>query len=121
MTLAIKIIGVVIVLVAILYVLKPGVMKWLIEFFKRGKRIYLVGLIRFALAIVFLLGAHKCNIRWVIVTFGILFLASGLSIFMVGHKRIASILGWYQKRSELLLRLFALIVLAIGAVIIYSA
>jgi len=121
MALAVKIIGIVIVLVAILYLLKPGVMKWLIEFFKRGKRIYLAGLMRFALAIVFLLAARECDITWAIASLGVLFLIGGLLIFMIGHKRLMSILDWWQKRSDMSLRLIALIALAVGATIIYAA
>lgn len=121
MTLVVKIIGIIIVLVGILYLIRPDVLKYLMELFKKGKRIYLAGLIRLALAIVFLLAARECDITWVIVTFGILFLVGGLLIFMVGHKRLMSILDWFQKRSDLFLRLWALIALAIGAVIIYSA
>ena len=49
----IKIIGIVFVVIAIVYFLRPDVMKWLMEFFKQGKRLYFAGLIRFALAIVF--------------------------------------------------------------------
>ncbi len=117
----IKIIGIVIVSIAVVYLLKPAVMKCLIEFFSQGRRIYFAGLMRFALAIVFLLGARECDITWVIITFGILFLISGLLIFTMGLERIKAILGWYQKQPVLILRVLALIALAIGTVIIYCA
>ena len=78
MDIVIKIVGIAIVFIAIVYLLKPDVLKRLMEFFKQGKRLYFAGLIRFALAIVFLLGARECDITWVIVVFGILFLISYL-------------------------------------------
>ncbi len=121
MYIVIRSIGVVFVLMAILYLLKPDVMKRLMEFFKQGKRIYFAGLIRFALAIVFLLGAHDCRKFWVIVVFGILFIISGLLVFIIRLEKLKAIIDWYQKQSVLLLRIFALIALAIGAVIIYAA
>jgi len=117
----IQVLGILIVLVGIVYLLKPDVMKWLMEFFKQGKRIYLAGLIRLVLAIVFLLAARECDITWVIVAFGILLLISGILIFMLGPRRLKSILEWWQKQPTLLLRVLALIALAVGAVIIYSA
>ena len=120
-TTIIKIVGIVIIIAAIVYLLKPDVMKWLMEFFKKGKRIYFAGLIRLVLAVVFLLGARECDITWVIAAFGILFLISGLLVFMLGLERLKSIIGWYQKQSVLFLRVIALIALAIGGVIIYSA
>jgi len=119
-TTVIKIVGIVILIAAIVYLLKPDVMKWLLEFFKKGKRIYFAGLIRLVLAVVFLLGARECDITWVIAAFGILFLISGLSIFMLGLEKLKAILDWYQKKSALFLRVIALIALAIGAAIIWA-
>lgn len=121
MEIVIKIIGIFFIAIAIVLLLKPAVMNQLMEFFKKGKRIYLAALVRLALAVVFLLGARECDITWLIVIFGILFLISGLSIFMLGPERIRRMLGWFQKQSVLLLRVMAIITLAIGAIIIYAA
>ncbi len=113
--------GIVFVIIAIVYLLKPDIMKWLMEFFKQGKRIYFAGLIRFALAVVFLIGARECKHFWVIFALGILFLLGGLLIFVLGPEKLKSILDWYQKQSALFLRVMSAIILAVGAVIIYSA
>jgi len=121
MDIIIRGLGIVIVVVGIVYLLRPDVMKWLIEFLKQGKRIYLAGVIRLALAVTFLLGARECDITWVIVVFGILFLIGGVLIFILGPEKLRRILDWYQKQSVLLLRVLAVIALAIGAIIIYSA
>ncbi len=121
MNIVIKIIGIVFILAAIVHFLKPELVKRIMEFFKQGKRIYFAGLLRLALAVVFLLGARECDITWVIVTLGIIFLISGLCIFMIGPERLKSIIDWWQKQPVLLLRVLALITLAFGAIIIYSA
>ena len=117
----VKIIGIVFVVMMIVYLLKPNVMKRLMEFFKQGKRMYFAALIRFVLAIVFLLAARECDQFWVIFGFGILFLISGLLIFILGLEKVKSYIGWWQKQSVLLLRVMAVIGLAIGAIIIYAA
>ncbi len=101
--------------------IRPDVSKRIVEFFKKGSRVYFVGLIRFALAVVFLLGARECKVTWVIVVFGILFLISGLVIFMLGPKRLRPVLDWYQRQSSILIRVIAVIILAAAAVIIRSA
>jgi len=121
MDIVVQVIGIVFVCVGIVYLLKPAVMKRLMEFFKQGKRMYFAGLIRFVLAVIFLLGARECDITWVIVVFGILFLIGGLLIFILGPKKLRRIIDWWQKQSALLLRVAAVIALAIGAIIIYSA
>lgn len=121
MDIVVKIIGIVIVFAAIVYLLKPGVMKWLMEFFKQGKRLYFAGLTRLVLAVVFLVAARECEKFWVIFAFGILFLISGLLVFILGLEKLKSIIDWYRKQSVLLLRVIAVIALALGAVIICSA
>jgi len=121
MDIVVKIVGIVIVFLAALFFIKPDITKHLFEFFKQGKRIYLAGLVRLALAVVFLLAARECDITWVIALFGILFLISGLSIFLIGAEKLKSMLGWFQNKSALFLRVMAVIILVIGAVIIYSA
>lgn len=112
--------GIVFVFVGMLYLIRPDVSKQIVEFFKKGKRIYFVGLIRFALAVVFLIGARECKVTWVIVVFGILFLISGLLTFTLGPARLRSILDWYQRQSSVLIRVIAVIILAAAVVVIWS-
>ncbi len=121
MEIIVKIAGILIVLIGIVFLLKPGVMKRLMEFIKKGKRVYFAAVIRFALAIIFLLGAGECYQKWIIAAFGILFLISGLLILILGPEKIRNILEWYQKQPVLIFRVIAVIALACGAVIVYSA
>jgi hypothetical protein len=58
MNVIVKIIGIAIVALAIVYLLKPDVMKSLMEFFTEGRRIYFAGLIRLVMAVVFFLDAR---------------------------------------------------------------
>jgi uncharacterized protein YjeT (DUF2065 family) len=121
MEVVVKIIGIIIVALAIVYLLKPDTMKQVMEFFTKGKRVYLAGLIRLVLAVVFLLTARKCDITWVIMLFGILFLVSGLLIFVLGPEKLKLVVEWCQRQSLFVLRLFALVAFIIGTIIIYSA
>ena len=121
MVVAIKIVGIMCIVIGILYVLKPDVLKRLVEFFKKGRRMYLAGLIRFALAVLFLIGAGDCREKWVIVGFGIIFLLSGLFVFTLGPGRLRGMLEWFQRQPALLVRFIGVIALAIGAGIVYSA
>lgn len=121
MDVIIRSLGIVFVLIGVAYLLRPDIMKRLMEFFKQGKRMYFAALIRFVLAVVFLLGARECKWFWVIFAFGILFIISGLLVFIIPLEKIKAYIGWWQKKPPLLLRLMALVALAVGAVIIYSA
>ena len=117
----IKSIGIIIVLFAILYLAKPSIMISILEFFKKGKRLYLPGILRFVLAIIFLLGANRCHYPAVIAVFGVMFIIGGLLIFVMKLEKLKSILDWWQKQSIVLLRVRAIITFIIGAVIVYSA
>ena len=118
---AIQVIGIVIVAIGIVYVLKPGVIKRFFEFFKKGSRLYIVAPVRLALAIVFLVGADQCRQSWVIIVIGILFLLSAILVLVLGPRKLVPILEWFQGQSEILQRVVALIVLAMGVIIIISA
>ena len=117
----IKSLGILFALMGIAYLLRPEIIKKLMGFFKKGKRIYFAGLVRFALAVVFLVAARECRYPWIIFACGIIFLAGGLLIFLLGPEKIRRILNWYQEQSTLIFRLIAIIVLAFGVIIILSA
>ena len=117
----IKSLGMLFTLMGIAYLLMPDIIKTLMGFFKKGKRIYFAGLLRFALAVVFLVAARECRYPWVIFASGIIFLIGGLLIFMLGPEKIRRILDWYEQQPGLIFRVIALIVLAFGVIIIFSA
>jgi uncharacterized protein YjeT (DUF2065 family) len=117
----IKILGIIISLMGLVYLLRPDIIKKLMNFFKKDKRIYLSGVLRLALAVVFLVAARECRYPWIIFACGIIFLAGGLLIFLLGPERIRKILDWYEEQSTLIFRVIAVIVLVFGLIIILSA
>lgn len=121
MHIAIKSLGILITLMGVAYLIKPDLIKRLMNFFKKSRRIYLPGLLRLALAVVFFLGARECRYPWVIFASGMVFLTGGLLIFMLGPQRIRRLLDWYREQPMLIFRVIAIIVLAFGAIIIFSA
>ncbi len=120
MHIAIKSLGIIITLMGVAYLLRPGMIKYLMNFFKKSRRIYLPGLLRLALAVVFFLGARECRYPWVIFASGIIFLTGGVLIFTLGPKRVRWLLDWYEDQPMLVFRVIALVVLAFGAIIILS-
>ncbi len=121
MRLIVQIIGILIITEGILFALKPEFLCRVIEFFKRVRWIYIRGTLRIVLAVVFLIGGSQCKIPLVIIVAGILFLISGIAIFMLRLERQKAILNWWQQKSPLVLRLAAIIVLFVGGLIVYSA
>lgn len=121
MNTVIKVIGTVIVCIGLVYLIKPEILKGFMRFFSKGSRLYVAALVRFALAIIFFLGARECDITWVIVVFGSIFLLSGLLIFMLGIEKAKGIINWYLEQPSFMFRVVASIVLCVGLIIVYAA
>jgi uncharacterized protein YjeT (DUF2065 family) len=117
----IKVIGTVIVCIGLVFLIQPEIMRATTRFFSKGSRLYLAAMVRFALAVVFMMGAKHCGIRWIIVMFGLIFLLSGLMIFMLGLQKAKGIIRWYMEQPKFISRTMAGIVLAVGLIIVYAA
>ena len=117
----IKSLGLLFTLMGIAYLLRPDIIKRLMGFFKKGKRIYFAGLIRFALAVVFLIAARECRYFWIIFASGIIFLIGGPLIFMLGPAKIRRIFDWYEEQPAIIFQVIALVVLVFGIIVIFSA
>jgi len=117
----IKIIGIAIVVTGIAYLFRPSIMKWLMEFFKKDARIYLAGLLRLAIGTVFLWAAPECDRITIIRVLGVLFLAGGALIFILGSERMRRILEWWLTKPVWIMQILAVVTAAFGALIIYAA
>lgn len=117
----IKIIGIFIVSMGLVYLTRPETPKAIMRFFIKGSRLYFAAILRFALAIFFFLGARECDLVWVIIVFGLIMLLSGLLIFMLGLKKSKEIINWFEKQPLFMQRILAIIVLAVGLIIVYAA
>jgi hypothetical protein len=121
MDFVIKCIGIVICILAIVCLLKPDIAKSLLVFIKKGSRVYFAGLLRSAVAVVFFLGAEQCRHFWIIFAFGVAFLLSAILIFVLGPQKMRPLFDWMVGQSNLVFRLFAIIVIALGLIILLSA
>ena len=117
----IKVIGTVVVCIGLVFLIRPEVMRATTRFFSKGSRLYLAAMVRFALAIVFFSGARHCGRIWVIMLFGLIFLLSGLMIFILGLQKAKVILRWYLEQPKFISRVAAGIVLVVGLIIVYAA
>jgi hypothetical protein len=121
MVIVIKSLGSVFILIGFVYLFRPIILKNLMSFFKKGKRVYFAGLVRFALAVIFLLAATQCREPKIVGVFGILFLISGILVFVLGPDVIRRIFDWYETQSNIIFRMIASAVIVVGAIIIFSA
>ena len=121
MDILIIIIGIVIMIMGVAYFAEPKIMKWLLNFFRQGERIYIAGIMRLVLGIIFLLSARQCDMTWIIILISIVFIAGSLLIFVLGPRRLNPIIEWWEKLPVWVLRILAVVMLAFGGLIIYAA
>jgi len=121
MAIVVKLIGIFIALIGLILALTSKGIKQVFEFFAKGKRIYSIGILRILFGIIFLWTASQCKRPEVIRVLGVLFIIAGSFIFILGIRKIKSILTWWNQRPSWVLRLLNLLALAFGILIIYSA
>ena len=121
MLILVKLIGLLILGLGIVFLLNPQTIKKLISYFRKGKKIYLAAVLRLLFGLIFLSAFPLSALPRVIYVFGVLFLASGTAILILGPRRTIPILDWYNKQSVSTLRFLSLPIIALGILIFYSA
>jgi hypothetical protein len=120
MVILVRLIGIFAVGAGIIFLVSPKTMRQFMLFWKKGKRLYIGGMLRILIGVIFLLAASECRLVEVMVTLGILFIITGSIIFVIKLNRLKIILTWWYGRSLLVIRLIALISIAVWLLILYS-
>lgn len=121
MVVFIRLIGICVIALGIIFLLNPNMMKEYMAFWTKGKRIYIGASLSIMIGILLLLSASQCRFFWVIAIAGILALIKGIALFVLGPEKLKTKINWWTKRSAIVLRILAFIVLVIGVLLIYSA
>jgi len=116
----VKVIGIIVTAAGVIFLVRPLALKKYIAYLKQERRIYLVGILRVLLGALFLWVAPQCKLSAVMNVLGVLTLIGAVLIFILGLERVKKVLDWYDKKPVSVLRLLALIAIAIGVLIIYS-
>ncbi|MDD2927647.1 MAG: hypothetical protein PHE30_02215 [Candidatus Omnitrophica bacterium] len=117
----IEIIGIFIIAMGSIILLNPKAARKMLVFWRKGNNIFLAGLIRIVIGIIFLGFAPRAKVPQVIFVLGILALLGGLLIFILGPEKVRTMLGWWDKKPDNLLRLISLVTLTFGILLIYAA
>jgi len=119
--LLVKIIGLFVTAMGIIALLNPNIIKIMMAFWKEGKRLYVAGVIRICVGVLFLYCSPMAMRPNIIFILGILAILGGLFIIIRGPKKMKLILENLSKKPVNFLRWLSLIILAFGALIIFSA
>jgi hypothetical protein len=121
MAIIIKILGAAVVVLGIVFTLKPKAVKKYISFWKEKKHIKLGGLLAGIFGIIFLIAAPQCRLPWVINVFGIWSIIKGVLLYALSQKKINTYLGWWLNKPNAAMSGLGLAAIAFGALLMYSA
>jgi len=114
-----KIIGCAIVAMGTAIAINPNTFKVVINFWRRGKNVYLAGALRIIFGVIFLLVAPLGRLPAVISVLGVLMIIGGIVIFVIGPERIQAIFDWWGKKPPSVMRLMGIVAFSIGILILY--
>jgi hypothetical protein len=121
MPILVKVVGIIIIAVAIILIVRTEVLEKFIKYIlDEDKMIYFGGVIRLIIGAFLLLAASQCKIPLLILVLGIIILASGILVFLLGTDRVKKALGWILERPPIIKRLIPVIALLFGALLAYG-
>lgn len=120
MLMFIKIVGIYMAVMGGLILLRPKSFVKIVDFFMKGKRIYIAGLLRLALGFIFVATAWESRQTALIYSLGVLIIMGGTLLFALRKDTISSIVGWLDNRPAGFTRLWGIAAALFGALIIYS-
>jgi hypothetical protein len=120
MLMLVNAIGALIIIGSCIFLVFPKAMKSYLDFLSLGRRVYLLGILRFMLGGCLLVAAKQARFQGILTVLGTVTIMGAVLIFFLKDQQIKAILGWYQKRSILSTRLLACLMAALGILILYS-
>lgn len=121
MTQLITAIGILLLVIGVVFFVRPQLIRSFIEFAKIGKRIYFGGAIRVLLGGLLLAATPNALFPWIPGSIGALMLISGVLIFVLGITRTHAIMDWWYVKTDNQLRIAPVIAAVLGILLIYSA
>jgi len=121
MAMLIRLLGAVVVVMGLIFGIKPEVFQKYVKFWNSRKRIVIGGIISFLFGVVFLLSASRCRVPAVITILGIWAIIKGIILFVLKERRLSTYLEWWSKKPLSVMRLIGIISLAFGILIIWCA
>ena len=120
MSLIVVLVGLLMIGTAIALLLSPGGLKSFIHKILGPRWLPLVSALRIAVGLLFVLAAPHTRLPMLIWLFGIVAIVAGIIILFLGSTRTQLIANWWLKRSDSALRLWALVALLFGALLVWA-
>lgn len=116
----IKTIGILFIALGIIFIVRPLLVRKIIDFAKVGKRIYIGGVVRLMIGALLLVATPRALVPAIPGIIGALMVVSGILVFVLGFPRMFAMLDWFYALPENRMRFLPGITVLLGILLIYS-
>jgi hypothetical protein len=120
MSLVVVTIGALIVVIGIAILLAPEILKKILVRLLETDRFYVIAILRIVIGVLFLLAAGSTRFPMFITIMGFFFILAGVLIPVIGSGRLKAFASWWLERGNAVIRLWALIAIALGAAFVWA-
>lgn len=117
----VKLLGIAILALGIIFILKPEQMKKWLRFWIAENHLYMGGLLNILIGIILVIAAPRCDLPWVIAIFSVLSFTKGVAIFILGRQKMTVFAEKYAKKPVKALRRYTVLALVFGVLLIWAA
>lgn len=121
MTVVVTLIGALIVAAGFVAAVAPSVFDTSLAWVSKGSRVYLAGVVRLLLGGALIAAADGTRLPRVTLAIGIIAIAAGLLVFLIGAERMKRIIAWWLAQPPAVSRAVSPIAIALGAFLIWLA
>jgi uncharacterized protein YjeT (DUF2065 family) len=119
MSIIVLAIGLVIVVTGLAVLIKPARLKDLLYTLLEKDWFRIVAALRVIIGVLFLFAAGGTRSPIFVSVMGVLFILAGVLIPILGSARLRYLASWWMERRDSVLRLWALVALALGGVLVW--
>ncbi|MDP8252915.1 MAG: hypothetical protein P9X27_00735 [Candidatus Kaelpia aquatica] len=115
--LLIKALGILLVVLGVIFLIDNKRLQSFIKFWKKGSNIYLAGIIKVLVGVLFIVASADTNL--LIFIFGMLYLVGGIIVFILGPKKVNGYIDYWAGKTSKNIPWIAACYLAMGILLIY--
>ena len=117
----IKAIGIIYLAAGVILIVRPSLIRSIIDYFKVDKRIYIGGAARLVFGVLLLIATPQASFPWITGIIGVIITIAGIMIFALGVQRIHGVMDKMHAKPDNILRIPPAILAVLGILLIYAA
>jgi len=121
MVLIVKIFSVIIIIYGCVLVLRPKILKKIVEEMKKNNNIYVINGIKSAISALLVVAAPSTRVPWIVFFFGALGLLTGICMFLFKKNMVERIIAWIEARSTQQVCVMGTVAVVVGVLLALAA